>query len=171
MPALIDSPITEPDAAGPLPQDEPLRVVVADDHELFRQTIARAIERHPGLTLVGQAADGDEALGLIAALQPDVAVLDHRMPGLTGTEVSELLHDHDDPLPTAVLILSAFEDDDLVWNAVGAGASGYIGKSASHDAVCDAILAVGTGGVAYTERTAAAVDAGFDRLFGRYPAT
>lgn len=167
MPALADSPVVHPDAVAPPQEHEPLRVVIADDHQLYRQAIARAIARHPGLTLIGEAADGDEALGLIAALQPDVAVLDHRMPGLTGTEVSEVLHDHDDPVPTAVLILSAFEDDDLVWNAVGAGASGYIGKSASHDAVCDAILAVGAGGVAYTERTAAAVDAGFDRLFGR----
>lgn len=168
MPALIASPTTDPDLDGLPRETGPLRVVIADDHQLYRQAIARAIERHPDLVLVGEAADGDEALGLIATLQPDVAVLDHRMPGLTGTEVSELLHDEDDPLPTAVLILSAFEDDDLVWNAVGAGASGYIGKTASHGAVCDAILAVGGGGVAYTERTAAAVDAGFDRLFGRY---
>lgn len=168
MPALTDAPA--PDALAPDRPTEPLRVVIADDHELYRRAIARAIDRHPDLVLVGEAADGDEALGLIAALQPDVAVLDHRMPGLTGTEVCALLHDGEDPLPTAVLMLSAFEDGELVWNAVGSGAAGYIGKAASHEEVCAAILAVGAGGVAYTERSAAAVDAGFDRLFGRFTA-
>lgn len=168
MTAVADrpTPTIDPERFGP--EAEPLRVVVADDHPLYRRGIARAVARHPQLVLVGEAENGDDALALIAALQPDVAVLDHRMPGLTGTEVCELMHDSDDPLPTAVLMLSAFEDDDLVWNAVGSGAAGYIGKSASHREVCEAILEVGSGGVAYTERTAAAVDAGFDRLFGRF---
>lgn len=165
MPTLIDRPQPVGDLLGK--DAEALRVVIADDHPLYRQAIARAIARDPHLRLVGEARDGEEALELITALQPDVAVLDHRMPGLTGTDICAAMHDRDDPLPTAVLLLSAFEDDDLVWNAVGAGASGYIGKSASHADICEAILAVGTGGVAYTERTAAAVDAGFDQLFGR----
>ncbi len=168
MPAVIDHPSPTTDAGRLSPDAEPLRVVIADDHPLYRRAIARAIVRHPQLVLVGEAENGDDALALIAALQPDVAVLDHRMPRLTGTEVCGLVHEGDEPLPTAVLLLSAFEDDDLVWNAVGSGAAGYIGKSASHQDVCEAILDVGSGGVAYTEKTAAAVDAGFDRLFGRF---
>lgn len=165
MPALIE----RPDIAAPTPTREagPLRVLVADDHPLYRQGIARAVARHPELVLVGEAVDGDDALALITALQPDVAVLDHRMPGLSGAEVCRAIHQDDEPAPT-VLILSAYEDADLVWDALGTGAAGYVGKSASHDEICQAILAVGRGGVAYTERAAAAVDEGFDRLFGRF---
>lgn len=165
MPALIE----RPDIAAPTTTREtgPLRVLVADDHPLYRQGIARAVARHPELVLVGEAVDGDEALALIDALQPDVAVLDHRMPGLSGAEVCRVIHQDDEPAPT-VLILSAYEDADLVWDALGTGAAGYVGKSASHNEICEAILAVGRGGVAYTERAAAAVDEGFDRLFGRF---
>lgn len=164
MPAIADRP--QPLTAEPEPRSEPLRVVLAEDHALYRRGVARAIERHPDLILAGEADNGDDALVLIAGLQPDVAVLDHRMPGLTGTQVCALMQ-LEDRLPTAVLMLSAFEDQDLVWNAIGAGVAGYLGKSAGHDEICEAILAVGTGGVAYSERTAAAVDAGFDRHFGR----
>ncbi len=165
MPAVIERP--DAAAATEPPETRPLRVLVADDHPLYRQGVARAVARHPELTLVAEAVDGDDALALIQALRPDVAVLDHRMPGLSGTEVCRAIHQDDDPGPTTVLILSAYEDADLVWDSVGTGAAGYVGKSASHGQICEAILAVGRGGVAYTERAAAAVDEGFDRLFGR----
>lgn len=165
MPAVIERPDTVP--SPPARETGPLRVLVADDHPLYRQGVARAVARHPELVLVGEAVDGDDALALIDTLQPDVAVLDHRMPGLSGTEVCRALHQGDDPGPTTVLILSAYEDADLVWDSLGTGAAGYVGKSASHAEICEAILAVGHGGVAYTERAAAAVDEGFDRLFGR----
>src|SRR5436190_22582773 len=69
------------------PHEALLRVVVADDHARFRRGIARAIDQHPWLELAGEAADGREALAMIAALEPDVALLDHRMPELSGVEV------------------------------------------------------------------------------------
>ena len=128
---------------------EPLTVLVADDHPLFRRGIARAVSRHPNLTLVAEAADGREALALITAMQPDVAVLDHRMPGLSGVEVCGRLQLHPGPSPTAVLLLSAFESFEVVSAAVGAGAAGYVGKSASHSEICAAIERVGAAGHAF----------------------
>jgi two-component system nitrate/nitrite response regulator NarL len=144
-----------------------LRVVVADDHPLFRQAVCGAIARHPGLALVGEAADGDEALALIESLEPDVAVLDHRMPGLSGAEVCERLQARSDRPATALLMLSAFEDSELVWGAVSSGAAGYIGKGASQPAICDAIEQVGRGGIAFTETTSRGIAEGFSRHFGR----
>jgi two-component system nitrate/nitrite response regulator NarL len=167
--------VLDPPAAVPLPAlDRPagthtavLRVVVADDHPLFRHAVCGAIARHPGLTLVGEAEDGVDALALIEALEPDVAVLDHRMPGLSGAEVCEELQAREDRPPTAVLMLSAFEDAELVWGAVSGGASGYVGKSASQAAICDAIERVGRGGIAFTETTGRGIAEGFAQHIGR----
>jgi two-component system nitrate/nitrite response regulator NarL len=128
---------------------EPLTVLIADDHPLFRRGVARAIRRHPGLTLVGEATDGREALALIAALEPDVAVLDHRMPELSGVDVAAHLRLRPEPSRTAVLVLSAFEEDDIVSRAMAGGAAGYVGKTASQGEICDAIERVGRGGVAF----------------------
>ena len=142
-----------------------LRVLVAEDHPLFRQAVCGAIDRHPGLTVVGQAIDGHEALKLINALQPDVAVLDYRMPGLTGAEVCQALRGKDEPPTTALLMLSAYEDGELVWGATSAGAVGYLGKTASPAEICNAIEYVGRGGVAFTEATGQAVSDGFVKHF------
>lgn len=136
-----------PNAAPAEPQ--PLTVVIADDHPLFRQGIARAIDRHTALRVVGEATDGREALTLIQALEPDVAVLDHRMPQLTGVEVCAHLALLPERPSTAVLLLSAFEDTDIVASAVDAGAAGYIGKTAPQAAIIDAMLAVGQRRIAY----------------------
>ena len=144
-----------------------LRVIVADDHPLFRQAVCGAIARHPGLALVGEASDGPEALAMIEELEPDVAVLDHRMPGLTGAEVCERLQAREDRPATALLMLSAFEDGELVWGAVSSGAAGYIGKSASQTAICEAIEQVGRGGIAFTATTGRGISEGFAQHFGR----
>jgi two-component system nitrate/nitrite response regulator NarL len=143
----------------------PLTVVIADDHDRFRTGIARAIGRRSDLRLLAEARDGDEALDLVRALRPDVAVLDHRMPGLTGVEVCAALQDDEDLAGTAVLLLSAFEDGEIVADAVRCGAAGYVGKTESHRRICDAIAEVGGGGIAFTDRTAA----GFNRALRRRP--
>ncbi len=156
-------PATDPaTAAASSPEPvaaEPLTVLIADDHPLFRRGVARAIGRRPGLTLVGEALDGREALELIDVLRPDVAVLDHRMPGLTGVEVCTALRERPDPPPTALLLLSAFEDTGIVADAVAAGAAGYVGKTASQGAICEAIERVGRGELAFTEATADGLEA------------
>lgn len=144
-----------------------LRVVIADDHPLFRQAVRGAIERHPGLALIGEAEDGQQALELIDTLQPDVAVLDHRMPTLSGAEVCAELRGREHRPATALLMLSAFEDADLVWGAVSSGAAGYIDKGASPDAICAAIEEVGRGGIAFTKSTSAGMSEGFARHLNR----
>ncbi len=149
--------------AAALADLEPVTVLIADDHPLFRRGKARAITRAPGLRLVAEAADGREALELLEAIEPDVAVLDHRMPGLTGVEVCAALHARATPPATAVLLLSAFEDGSIVAEAVRCGAAGYVGKTESQGAICRAIEEVGRGGIAFTDRTAA----GFNRALLR----
>ena len=169
--SLIEPPVAD----GPLPgldrgagtNTAVLSVVVADDHPLFRAAVCGAIARHPGLTLVGEAEDGIGALALIADLEPDVAVLDHRMPGLTGAAVCEIVQGQEPRPATALLMLSAFEDPELVWGAVSSGAAGYIGKSASQAAICEAIEQVGRGGIAFTETTGKGISEGFAQHFGR----
>jgi len=151
------APTEAPDAFAPV------TVLIADDHPLFRRGMARAVARHPGLRLVAEAQDGREALELIDALEPDVAVLDHRMPGLTGVEVCAALAAREDPPPTATLLLSAFEDGEVVADAVRCGAAGYVGKTEPQSVVCRAIEDVGRGGIAFTERTTA----GFNRALRR----
>ena len=140
---------TRPVLAEARTEQAPVSVLIADDHPLFRRGIARAIHRHPALELVAEAADGEEALELIALFEPDVAVLDHRMPGLSGVAVCAALRRRPTRLRTAVILLSAFEDADIISAAVRSGAAGYLGKSASQGAICDAIERVGRGGVAF----------------------
>jgi two-component system nitrate/nitrite response regulator NarL len=150
-----------------VPVLERIRVVIADDHPLYREAIAMAVARDPGLELVGEAADGDEAYALTLDLAPDVLLLDQRMPGLDGAGVCERLGRHDPPLPTAVLMLSAFDDPDVVWRAVSHGAAGYLGKDASGSEIRAAIRRVADGRLAFTRKTTAGVNQGFDRLLRR----
>jgi two-component system nitrate/nitrite response regulator NarL len=115
-------------------------VVVADDHPLFRDGIERAVRERPELELVGSAADGREALELIRELQPLVAVVDLRLPGLDGLQILNAVTRDD--MPTRVLILSAAGDAELVYHAVQGGAAGYFRKEADRHTILDAISAV-----------------------------
>ena len=118
-------------------------VLVADDHPLFRDGIARAVKERPDLELVGEAADGRGALEQIRALAPAVAVVDLRLPGLDGLEVLNAVRR--DGLPTRILMLSASTEGPLVFEAVAAGAAGYLSKQADRTAVCDAVAAIARG--------------------------
>ncbi|HEX8854461.1 MAG TPA: response regulator transcription factor [Thermoleophilaceae bacterium] len=119
------------------------RVVVADDHPLFREAIVRAVRDRPDLELVGEASSGREALELVRELTPDVAVIDLKMPDLDGLEVARAVQR--DGLPTRVAILTAFLDGTLVFQAIAAGASAYLSKDAERNAITDAIAAVARG--------------------------
>lgn len=120
-----------------------VRVVVADDHPLFRDGIERAVRERPDFELVGAAADGREALTLIRERAPRVEVLDLRLPGLDGLQVLNAVTR--DGLPTRVLILSASGDAELVYRAVQGGAAGYFRKESDRQAILDAIAAVARG--------------------------
>ena len=121
------------------------RVVLADDHPLFRDGLARRIRERPELELIAEAGDGVEALAVIRELRPDVAVLDIKMPRVDGIRVAEAVaRDH---LETRVVMLSAYLESALVFNALAAGARGFLSKDADRQEVCEAIIAVARGEV------------------------
>jgi two-component system, NarL family, nitrate/nitrite response regulator NarL len=120
-----------------------VRVVVADDHPLFREGIERAVRERPDLELVGAAAEGREALAAIRDREPHVAVLDLRLPGLDGLQILNAVVR--DGLPSRVLFLSASGDPEVVYRAVQMGAAGYFRKEADREAILDAIAAVARG--------------------------
>jgi len=118
-------------------------VLIADDHPLFREAIARVIAERPDLELVAEASDGRAALEKIRELAPDVAVIDVRMPKLDGSDV--LLALREEGLPTNVVFLSAFLDSKTVYDAVAAGAKAYLSKEAETDEIVTAILVAARG--------------------------
>jgi DNA-binding NarL/FixJ family response regulator len=119
------------------------RVLIADDQTLFRSGLARLLEEDPRITLVGQAADGLDAVKKAAALKPDVVLMDLRMPGLDGAEATQqIVRDHPE---VKVLILSTFETDNYVIQALRAGASGFLLKDAEPAAIASSIAAVLSG--------------------------
>jgi two-component system nitrate/nitrite response regulator NarL len=122
---------------------EAVRVVVADDHPLFREALARLIDLSPQLEVVGQAASAECAMAEIERLRPDVAVLDVRMPG-DGREVLAAVTRKE--LPTRILFVSEYVDTSSVLSAVSGGAHGYLAKGAEGDMIRDAILDVARGG-------------------------
>ena len=119
------------------------RVLIADDHPLFREAIARVIAERSDLELIAEAADGRAALEKIRELQPDVAVIDVRMPKLDGSDVLVALREEGSP--TNVVFLSAFLDAKTVYDAVAAGANAYLSKEAETDEIVTAILAAARG--------------------------
>jgi len=119
------------------------RVLIADDQTLFRSGLARLLEEDPRITLVGQAVDGLDAVKKAATLKPDVVLMDLRMPGLDGAEATrQIVRDHPE---VKVLILSTFETDNYVIQALRAGASGYLLKDAEPAAIASSIVAVLSG--------------------------
>lgn len=130
-----------------------LRVLIAEDHAVVREGTREILARDPGLEVVGEAEDGNQALQLAIALSPDVVVLDLRLPGLSGIEVAQRLQTL---LPkTRTLVLSAYDDDEYVLAAMDAGAAGYLLKTAHGSEVVGAIYAISRGEVVLTAGIAA----------------
>jgi two-component system nitrate/nitrite response regulator NarL len=121
-----------------------IRVVVAEDHPLYLEAVGAAIGRAPGLELVAKATNGREALDSVRELEPDVALLDLRLPELDGMQVLNAIVR--EALRTRVVFLSAHVDGGTVYAAVGAGAAGYLSKDVGPDAVYEAISVAARGG-------------------------
>jgi len=121
----------------------PLRVLLADDEPLFRATIRELVDATPGLTVVGEAATGREAVTLAAARRPDVVLMDVRMPGLDGIAATARITEAG-PTPK-VLVLTTFDLDDHVDRALRAGASGFVLKDIAPPRLLDAIHTVAAG--------------------------
>ena len=120
-----------------------IRVVVADDHHLVRQGIRALLEKPGDIEVVGEAADGQEAIELVQRLLPDVLVIDFSMPRLNGIEAVRRIQDLG--VKTRALILSMYSDDTLVRQALRSGAGGYLLKRAVSDELLLAVRAVGRG--------------------------
>ncbi|WP_433304011.1 response regulator transcription factor [Actinoplanes sp. CA-030573] len=129
--------------AGGRPATAPLRVVLVDDQTLVREAFALLLDRLPGIEVVGTAADGSQALTVVAATAPDVVLVDLRMPGWDGAETTRRLraaHPH-----AAVLVLTTYLHDASVMPALHAGALGVVGKDSTPQEVADAIRFVHAG--------------------------
>jgi len=122
---------------------EPLRVLIADDHPVFRDGMRALIASLPELEAVGAATTGDEAIALAATLQPDVILMDLKMPGVGGIAATRQILDTSPHI--RILIVTMFEDDESVFAALRAGARGYILKGANPNEIVRAIGAVGAG--------------------------
>jgi two-component system nitrate/nitrite response regulator NarL len=122
---------------------ERIRVLIADDHPLYRTGLVDTVKRRPDLELVGQAEDGTAALEEIRSVEPDVCVLDVKMPGLGGVDVLRALER--EGLQVRVVFVSAYFDSDVVYGALGSGASGYLSKDSTGDEICDALVAAAQG--------------------------
>jgi two-component system nitrate/nitrite response regulator NarL len=122
---------------------ERISVVVADDHPLYRSAIIETVKEDVRLELVGEAEDGRAALEAIREHHPEVAVLDMAMPELDGLAVLKAVTR--DELKTRVIIVSADLDSQLVYDAIAAGARGYLAKTEGGQAICGAIQAVARG--------------------------
>lgn len=120
-------------------------VVVADDHPLYREAVSRAVGARPALELLAVAENGDDALELVRAHAPSVAVLDVQMPGLGGVGVLEAIARAG--LGTRVVLLSAHLEGDTVYSAVASGVGAYLSKASSGERICDVIEAVARGEV------------------------
>lgn len=120
-----------------------VRVLIADDQTLFRVGLARLLEEDPRVDIVGQAGDGVEAVKLAGSLKPDVVLMDLKMPNVDGIEATrQILANHPD---VKVLLLTTFEADNHVIQALKAGASGYILKDSRPDSIVSSLLAVMAG--------------------------
>lgn len=120
--------------------DGKVRVVVGDDHPMYRRSLVAAIDDHTELELAGEAADGRQALDRVRAANPHVALMDLRMPELDGFEVLAALSEGG--WSPRVVFLSAFGDSATVHRALEAGASGFLSKDADGTEICAAVLSV-----------------------------
>jgi DNA-binding NarL/FixJ family response regulator len=141
---------------------EMIRVLLVDDQKLMREGLRVLLELEPDLKVVGEAGDGAEALTAYETHQPEVVLMDIRMPGIDGVEATWRLHER---WPNArVIILTTFDDDEYVFEGLRAGALGYLLKDVSGDKLAEAIRTVAAGGALIEPSVAQKVLAEFARL-------
>ncbi|MFC4337547.1 response regulator [Salininema proteolyticum] len=125
-------------------QTEPIRLVLVDDQQLLRAGFTLVLGAEPDIEIVGEAGDGEEAVGMISRLLPDVVLMDIRMPRKDGVTATRELTEAG--VPSRVLMLTTFDLDDYVYGALQAGAAGFLTKDARPDDLASAIRSVHNGG-------------------------
>jgi two-component system, NarL family, response regulator DegU len=138
-----------------------IRLLLADDHRMLREGLRRTLEEE-GLEVVGEAADGEEALRLAAKLRPDVVLMDVTMPVLDGVEATRQLHEHLPEIPVVILTMHA--DREVLARAIRAGASGYLVKDCSTDEVVRTVRLAASGETALSPELAASMLAEAQRV-------
>ena len=141
---------------------DPIRVLLVDDQKLMREGLRVLLELEQSLEVAGEAADGQAALEAFEALQPDVVLMDIRMPGMDGVEATWRLRER---WPQArIIILTTFDDDEYVFEGLRAGALGYLLKDVSGQELAEAVRTVAAGGALVEPSVARKVLAEFARL-------
>jgi DNA-binding NarL/FixJ family response regulator len=125
----------------------PIRIIVADDHQVVRAGFAALLDTQPDFTIIATASDGNGAISMSRELQPDVVLMDVRMPGMDGIEATRQLAGPDaaGPHVPRVLILTTFDLDEYVYDALCAGASGFLLKDVTAERLFDAVRVVAAG--------------------------
>lgn len=121
----------------------PIKVLIADDHVFYREGIRALLNGLPDITVIGEASTGEDAVESAARLNPDVILMDLKMPGMNGIDATRRIYEANPK--TGVLVITMFDDDDSVFAAMRAGARGYLLKDADKDELVRAIFAVGKG--------------------------
>ena len=122
---------------------EPIRVLIADDHAIFRRGLSELLSTVPDIEIIAEAATGDEAIAQAALLEPDVILMDLQMPGFNGIEATRRILRKSPHI--AILVLTMFEDDNSIFAAMRTGARGYLLKGADQTEIVRAIKAVDSG--------------------------
>jgi len=141
---------------------EKIKVIIADDHGLFREMLLHTLSEEEDIEVVGEAIDGREAIELTRKMKPDILLLDIAMPRMDGIEATKILS-RECPL-TRIVILTANDDDDFVFKLIKAGATGYLLKDTSTDEVLSAIRSANTGESVVQPRVASKILKEFARL-------
>ena len=136
-----------------------LRILVVEDHPLFRKGVVTLLDAVDDMTVVGTAGSGEQAVAVAQELRPDVVLMDLQLPGMSGIEATRAIVGADPDV--RVLVLSLFEDDDSVFLALRAGARGYVLKDADEDELTGAIRAVARGEAIFSSAVAGRVLAFF----------
>ncbi len=122
---------------------DPVRILIADDHQVVREGLVSIIGRQPDMDIVAEAENGVEALELYRSVRPDLSLLDLRMPKLDGLDVLEAIRNEDAEAP--VIVLTTFDDEEDIYRSLRAGARGYILKDAPRDELLNGIRQVRAG--------------------------
>lgn len=142
-----------------------IRVLIADDHPIFRSGLRGALSRAEDVEVVGEVTDGSAAVAAVRSMQPDVVLMDLHMPGTNGIDATRTIAANE--TSPAVLVLTMFDDDESVFAAMKAGARGYLVKGASQERILDAVRSVAAGDLVFGSGVAERVLTFFSAHRGR----